>query len=178
MTHSYNKACQGTNLYLVGLMGTGKSAIGKKLAKEKNKEFIDSDQEIEKSSGMSISQIFTKYGESHFRKLERKFIIDVQSARNCVIACGGGLCIPEGMMDLLKKTGKVVCLWASPETLVDRTKVDDSRPLLNVANPLLVLRNLLSEREMKYREADIIIETDHLSQDEVVREIVKHFPED
>ena len=88
--------------------------------------------------------------------------------KNCVVACGGGLCIPEGMMELLKKSGKVACLWASPETLLDRTKINDSRPLLNVANPLLVLKNLLSEREMKYREADIIIDTDKLSPDEVV----------
>ena len=82
-----------------------------------------------------------------------------------------GLCIP-GMMELLKSKGKVICLWASPETLLERTKTDQSRPLLQVEYPLQQLQNLISQRESRYRQADYIINTDGLTADEVVEEIL------
>ncbi len=161
------------NIYLIGLMGTGKSTIGKKLASQLKISFIDSDQQIEEKSGMSISEIFTKYGENYFRKLEKDFIISGHPEENCVVACGGGLCVPQGAIEKLKGRGKVICLWASIRTLFDRTKMDHSRPLLQVSNPLKALEDLLSERESRYREADLIIETDGITPDEVVLKVLK-----
>ena len=102
-------------------MGTGKSTVGEILAQMLEMDFVDSDWEIEKKSKMSISQIFNTFGEDHFRKLEREFVEDGHPVKNCVVACGGGLCVPVGMMENLKLKGLVVCLWTEPETLVERT---------------------------------------------------------
>ncbi|MEK9772542.1 MAG: shikimate kinase [Opitutae bacterium] len=173
MNSQVNDGLPKTNLYLVGLMGTGKSTIGEMLALRLGMIFLDSDREIQEGSGMSISEIFTKTGESNFRKMEKEFIEQGHPPQNCVVSCGGGLCVPQGMMEELKGRGKVICLWANPETLLDRTKMDNTRPLLQTANPLEVLQNLLKERESRYREADLIIETNQLSREEVVEEIVR-----
>lgn len=162
------------NLYLVGMMGTGKSTIGKKLALSRDMGFIDSDKSIEDTSGLSVSEIFAKHGEEYFRKLESDFIDHGHDTQNLVVACGGGLCIAPGMMEALKSLGIVICLWANPETLIDRTKTDQSRPLLQVAKPLEQLQKLISERENRYREAHYIVETDNLSADAVVEEIQKN----
>lgn len=173
MNNTNRKTEIHANLYLVGLMGTGKTTIGELLATRLGMKFIDSDLAIEKSTGMSVSQIFSTHGESHFRKLEEKFIVSEHPQNNCVIACGGGLCIPNGMMEELKSRGKVICLWASAETLFDRTKMDRSRPLLQDSKPLDILKNLIEERKSRYREADLVVETDNLSPELVVENILK-----
>ena len=172
MTTHVKDSAPKTNLYLVGLMGTGKSTIGKRLADKLNMEFIDSDEAIERSSRMTISEIFANFGEDHFRELERKFTLYDHPKENCLVACGGGLCVPPGMIEALKERGKVICLWASPETLLCRTVTDRKRPLLEVSKPLDVLRKLLIERESRYRESDIIIHTDDLSVEDVVERVL------
>ena len=159
-------------------MGTGKSIVGKEVASLMQMCFIDSDHAIEERIGMSVSQIFAKHGENQFRNLEREFIENGHPEENCVIACGGGLCIPPGMMEALKRKGKVICLWASIQTLVRRTKEDPHRPLLQTANPLRVLENLLREREPRYRQADIIIDTDQINPSNVARNIVRKLTEE
>ena len=161
-----------SNLYLVGMMGTGKSTIGKIVSAKLSMDFIDSDQSIEAMHGQSVSEIFSEKGEEFFRRLEHEFIKSSHPPSNQVVSCGGGLCIPAGMMELLKSKGKVICLWASPETLLERTKTDQSRPLLQVEYPLQQLQNLISQRESRYRQADYIINTDGLTADEVVEEIL------
>jgi shikimate kinase len=161
-----------SNLYLVGLMGTGKSTLGKMLAQNLGMSFLDSDQEIEKVAQMNVSEIFSKKGESHFRSLEKDFISHGHPQENCLVACGGGLCIPQGMMEAIKERGKVICLWASIATLVERTSSDKTRPLLQNTSPLTALQELLNQREERYKEADIIIETDDLSPAEVVELII------
>ncbi|HAF58781.1 MAG TPA: shikimate kinase [Opitutae bacterium] len=172
MNAQVNDDLSKSNIYLVGLMGTGKSTIGQKLALRLEMTFLDSDREIQENTGLSISEIFAKEGEPNFRTMEKEFIEQGHPRRNCVVACGGGLCIPAGMMEALKSAGKVICLWANPDTLVDRTNMDNSRPLLQVSNPLKALQSLLAQREDRYREADIIIKTDELSPEEVVEQIV------
>ena len=162
------------NLFLVGMMGTGKSTIGKILAQRLSMKFIDSDSEIEKESGSSIPEIFSDQGESTFRKMERTFINQINQDQPAVIACGGGLCIPAGMMELLKSKGHVICLLANPSTLLERTQKDSNRPLLQVAQPLQALEKLLQEREGRYREADTIIDTDELLPEQVVERIIEH----
>ena len=173
MHSSFSSEKNKPNLYLVGMMGTGKSTIGKVLADQLSMNFIDSDESIEKSYGQSISEIFTRKGEDFFRKLEQEFITSGHQDHNLIVSCGGGLCIPPGMMELLKTKGKVICLWASPETLLQRTETDQTRPLLQVSDPLLQLQKLISQRESRYREADHIINTDELTVNEVVQSITK-----
>ena len=160
------------NLYLVGLMGTGKSTIGKMLARSLEMSFRDSDQEIEKVARMNVSQIFSEKGEGHFRSLEKDFISHGHPKENCLVACGGGLCIQQGMMESLKERGKVICLWASITTLVERTSTDKTRPLLQNTNPLSALQKLLNQRGARYKEADILVETDDLSPAQVVELII------
>jgi len=164
-------------IFLVGMMGTGKSTIGKLLAEQRNVKFIDSDHEIEQSKGVSISQIFANEGEECFRDLEREFISNLSTNQAAVVACGGGLCIPEGMMELLKTKGVVVCLLASADTLLTRTKTDPSRPLLQVAQPIMVLEKLIQEREGRYLEADQVIGTDDHTASEVVQKISQSLPD-
>ena len=161
-------------IFLVGMMGTGKSTIGKELAEQRKVEFIDSDSEIEKNRGASVSQIFAKEGEAYFRDLERRFISNLSINEPAVVACGGGLCIPEGMMELLKSKGLVFCLMASVNTLLNRTKADQTRPLLQVPQPLLVLEKLMQEREPRYLEADHVIHTDDQTATEIVKKISEH----
>ena len=163
-------------IFLVGMMGTGKSTIGKELAEQRKMKFIDSDSEIEKDRGTSVSQIFAKEGETYFRDLERVFISSLNINEPAVVACGGGLCIPEGMMELLKSKGKVFCLMASVNTIFNRTKTDQSRPLLQVAQPLLVLEKLIQERASRYLEADHVIHTDNQPATEIVKKIREHLP--
>ena len=172
-THAQDKQ---NLIFLVGMMGTGKSTIGKQLAEQRKVKFIDSDSEIEKDTGASVSQIFAKEGETYFRDLERAFISNLNANEPAVVACGGGLCIPSGMMELLKSKGSVFCLLASVETLLNRTKTDQYRPLLQVAQPLLVLEKLIQEREPRYLEADHVIHTDDQTAVEVVKQISEHLP--
>ena len=171
MTSSTKHDQGNSNIYLVGMMGTGKSTIGKILATRLRMDFIDSDQSIEKSSGLSVTEIFAKHGEETFRNLEQEFVDNGHPIENQIVACGGGLCIPAGMMELLKSKGKVICLWASSETLLERTGADQARPLLQVSDPLEQIEKLITERGNRYREADHIINTDKLTTDEVVHAI-------
>ena len=173
MHSSFSSEKNKPNLYLVGMMGTGKSTIGKVLADQLSMNFLDSDESIEESYGQSISEIFTQKGEDFFRNLEQKFITSGHHDHNLIVSCGGGLCIRPGMMELLKSKGKVICLWASPETLLQRTETDQTRPLLQVTDPLLQLQKLISQRESRYREGDHIINTDELTVNEVVQSITK-----
>ena len=105
------------NLYLVGFMGTGKSTVGRQVARQLEFQFLDSDHEIERGEGKPVAKIFAEEGEARFRALERAFIEEGHPANRCVIACGGGLVVPDGMLDLLRRRGVVVCLHAPIETI-------------------------------------------------------------
>lgn len=163
------------NLYLIGFMGTGKSTSGKLCAQKIGLQFIDSDQEIEKTSGLSIRTIFETQGEERFRELEKDFIHTGHSPSGNLISCGGGLPIPEGMIETLKSKGLVLCLWASPETILRRTSGSTSRPLIENDDPRNKIEKLLHEREERYRIADKIILTDDKSEQEVANDISKHY---
>jgi shikimate kinase len=163
------------NLYIVGFMGVGKSAIGRKVARKLRYRFIDSDQMIEKKAGVKIAEIFAKQGEPAFRKMERDFIESGHPQEGCVVSCGGGLVVQEGMSDRLKEKGVVVCLFASPECIVERTGRNANRPLLNVAEPEARVRELLAEREPIYMNAGACITTEGRSMLEVVRHVVRTY---
>ena len=140
-------------------MGTGKSAVGRRVAEKLGFHFIDVDQAIEEEEGLSITQLFAQRGEEAFRELERNFIESGHPDSNCVVSCGGGLSVPDGMPELLKKKGVAICLWATPEVVFERTKGNSKRPLLNVTDPLTSIRKLLEQREPRYRATGNLIST-------------------
>ena len=159
MTSLENICSNKPNLYLVGFMGTGKSTVGRRVAEKLGFHFIDVDQAIEEEEGHSITQLFDQKGEEAFRELERNFIESGHPDSNCVVSCGGGLSVPDGMPELLKKKGVAVCLWATPEVIYERTKGNSTRPLLDVTDPLSSIRKLLEQREPRYRATGNLIST-------------------
>ena len=161
------------NLYLVGFMGTGKTTAGRRVASRLNMRFLDVDCEIERKEGVSINQIFEKKGENAFRRMERNFIESEHPRSGCVVSCGGGLVVPEGMPELLRSRGVVVCLWATPDTILARTKENSSRPLLEAPDPLRRIQKLLDQREPRYLKAGNLVSTTDRSLDEVVEAVLR-----
>ena len=145
---------------LVGMMGAGKTTVGKKLAKRLDLQFVDLDHEIERQTGVSVATIFEIEGESGFRQRETNALKQVIEAGNLIIATGGGAVLSAVNRAILSGTGPVVYLQATPELIYLRTRHDTSRPLLQVADPLGRIRSLVSHRDPLYREvADIVIES-------------------
>lgn len=161
------------NLYLVGFMGTGKSTVGRAVAARIGFEFLDSDQEIERLRGASIPEIFARDGEPAFRARERDFVEHGHPGARTVIACGGGLVVPPGMLDRLTARGVVICLHASIETILARTGRQTNRPLLDVPDPAARVRALFAEREAIYRRAGTLILTDARPLAEIVAHVVR-----
>ena len=158
---------RGRNLYLVGFMGTGKSSIGRELARNLGYRFLDSDAWIEEREGRPVREIFAAEGEEYFREREADFVRE-HPGRGCVVACGGGLVTQPGRLAALQEKGVVVALYASPETIHQRTSRNRNRPLLQVEDPLGRIRELLAEREPYYREVPLGVSTDGRSLGEVV----------
>lgn len=153
-------------------MGTGKSAVGHLLAHRLQREFIDTDREIEHAAGQSIARIFAEKGESHFRELEKQVIRQVCQKHAIVIATGGGAIVNVDNAICLKESGIVICLTASPETLVQRVHGNNDRPLLQGEDPLAKIRSLLMARAEAYARADVTIDTSSLNPTEVVEMIL------
>ena len=150
-------------LALVGLMGSGKSAVGRRTAKKLGLNFTDSDQKIVSDAGISITEIFELAGEAKFREMEFQTITQLVLSKPQIIATGGGtFCFPQTARLLLTKS-LVVWLKAPPETLLARIGSTKSRPLLNNDNPLATLTKLNRERARHYQKAQIEIDTDGLS---------------
>lgn len=161
------------NLYLIGFMGVGKSAIGRAVAKSLRMTFIDSDAEIELSAGKRIADIFANEGEAAFREMERKFIESGHPTSQCVVSCGGGLPCQPGISDLLLSRGVVVCLFASAKTVLTRTCLSNKRPLLNVPDPLARIQQLLAEREPIYMKVGIGVSAESLCLQDVVKNVIR-----
>lgn len=156
-------------------MGTGKSSVGRALAKRLGMRFIDSDHAIEKTVGYSVAEIFERFGEAHFRTLEREFVESGHPDRGCVVACGGGLVVQAGMREALRQKGVVAGLFASPETIFKRTCRSDARPLLQVENPMERIQELLREREPHYLRAGASFMTDMRPMGELVDHICCYY---
>jgi shikimate kinase len=161
------------NIYLVGFMGTGKSAVGKELAKRKKLQFVDLDGLIELKEKRAIRDIFAVSGETYFRKVEKRVLREVSSQNNLVVACGGGIVLDEGNIALMKKTGTLICLTATPAVILKRTSRCIHRPLLNVKDPKKQIGHLLKLRAPYYAKACKIVDTSKLSVKEVVAMILK-----
>lgn len=148
------------NIFLVGLMGAGKTTVGRILSKRYHKTFHDSDHEIESRCGVKIPVIFEIEGEAGFRKREEAAIAELTALSNVVLATGGGAILSPTNRELLKSRGMVIYLRGSPEHLYERTRHDRNRPLLQTGNPLAKLRELYQQRDPLYREvADIVVDT-------------------
>jgi len=158
------------NLYIVGFMATGKSAVGRMLARKLGFRFIDSDRAIEEKEGMRIKEIFEEHGEEYFRRLERDFVESGHPPQKCIVACGGGLIMQQGVLDVLKTKGVIVCLSASVETILKRTSGSKKRPLLNTEDRDVQVRRLIAERGPVYRDAGIGVSTENRS----IAEVCKH----
>lgn len=162
------------NIVLVGFMGTGKTEVGKNLAKKLNMDFIDTDELIEKKEKDRIVRIFQVKGEEYFREVEEEIIEKVSKCKNCVIATGGGALIREKNYLNLKKNGILICLVATPEEIYRRTIPKKDRPLLlKSKNVIETIKELLKTREPYYSKADYKIDTTKKSIDEVVEEIIR-----
>lgn len=148
------------NLFLVGLMGAGKTTVGRLLAKHYGYAFHDSDHEIEARTGVKIPVIFEIEGEAGFRKREENAIAELSTLSGIVLATGGGAVLSPANRESLRKNGLVIYLRGSPEHLYERTRHDRNRPLLQTENPLAKLRELYKLRDPLYREvADIVVDT-------------------
>lgn len=161
------------NIYLIGFMGVGKSVVGRNLARVLKMQFIDSDWAIEHTAGKPIARIFEEEGEPAFREMERAFIEEGHPDEGAVVSCGGGLPVQPGMAGLLREKGVVICLFARPETIVQRTVGNPKRPLLNVEEPEERIRELMKEREPVYMRAGIGVSTEGRPISEIVRNIVR-----
>lgn len=162
------------NIVLIGFMGTGKSTVGRMLAEHLEWQFFDTDELIEKEVGVTISEIFARKGEPYFRDLETKTVKLLSMLDKSVIACGGGAVLRAENMEELEKNGIVVCLTASPEKILERTRAAGGRPLLEGGDPLAKIRDLLERRRAHYQRSQITLDTDSLSPDEAVKAVIKH----
>lgn len=161
------------NIYLVGFMGTGKTAVGEELAKREKWQFLDLDQLIELREKRTIADIFAKGGEPYFRRLESRILKEVASQNNFVVACGGGIMINLENIKVMKETGIIICLSATPEVILKRTSGYLHRPLLNVKDHKKQIELLLKIRQPYYALADKTIDTSKLSVKEIVAKILK-----
>lgn len=134
-------------------MGTGKTVVAKKLAEKLGREFLELDAIIEKQEGMSIKEIFEKKGEPHFRELEKEVVKEASQKQGLVISAGGGAIIDEENFKTLKPNSIIICLQASPDTIMQRTKGNVCRPLLNVPDPKKKIQDLLKERAPPLQES-------------------------
>lgn len=162
------------NIFLVGLMGAGKSTIGRRLAQELGRQFRDSDNEIENKTGVSIDVIFDIEGEQGFRRRETGMLKELVGERGIVLATGGGAALAPENRELLRDNGLVIYLKASAERLAGRVRLDRHRPLLRSGDKLERMRELMIERDPIYQQlADVVVETNNSSVPCVVREISK-----
>jgi len=160
------------NIILVGFMGTGKSVVGKLLAKKLNRDFVELDDRIEAKKKMPIKDIFEKKGEPYFRQAERDVVKEASLLRDAVISAGGGAIVDKENFKNLKNSGAIICLKASPKTILKRTKGLKTRPLLNVSSPMERIEELLQKRKPYYSKADFSLDTDNSSPDEVASQII------
>ena len=161
-----------SNIYLVGMMGSGKSVTGKRLAPMLGSEFVDLDNWIEKRTGRPIREIFEKEGEPYFREQEAALLKEASGTGPRVVATGGGAVLRPENVERMRETGKVVYLEASLETLWKRVKEKNDRPLLKNGEPKQALARILGEREALYKTTcDFRVNTDGQKAERVAREI-------
>lgn len=167
------------NIVLVGLMGAGKTCIGKRLAQRLSLSFRDADSEIEKAAGCSVEEIFARHGEAHFRDGERRVIARLLECAPLVLATGGGAYMDRRTRALIRKRGVAVWLRADLALLLKRTSRRNNRPLLKSGDPKSILEGLIETRYPVYAEADIVVESvdgpPDITVERTVQELARYF---
>jgi shikimate kinase len=163
----------GRPLVLVGMMGAGKTTVGRRLAARLNRPFLDSDEEIEKAAQMSIPEIFEQRGEPEFRAGEMRVIARVLKTQNVVLATGGGAFVHPETRALVKEEAISVWLKAEIDILFERVSRRSNRPLLKTANPRATLEKLIDDRYPIYAEADVTVLSRDVPQDAVAADVVE-----
>ena len=149
------------NICIIGLMGSGKSIIGKDLSKSLNLKFYDTDKEIELKTNKSINEIFKEEGESYFRNIEEKICIDLLTEENCIISLGGGSIINRKIRKIIKKNSYSIYLQVKISNLLNRLKSSKKRPLLNLNQDRgEILQKIYNDRQKFYKKADLIVDND------------------
>ncbi|MBU3955156.1 shikimate kinase [bacterium] len=161
------------NIALTGMMGSGKTSVGKLLAAKLGMKFFDMDTQIEKAAKKKIKDVFAEDGEVVFRKMERELVKCVCLLDGLVISTGGGTVLNHANIADLKKNGKIVYLKAKPEILFERIKKEKTRPLLDAEDPLAELRRIYGKRKKLYADCDLFIETAKKKSEEICGEIIK-----
>lgn len=161
------------NIVLLGFMGTGKTAVGKKLAVDLGVQFVEMDSIIEEREGITISDIFSTKGEPYFRKVEADVVKELSNRKGLVISAGGGVVLNADNIKELMRNGILICLNAAPEEIYNRVKREGQRPLLNVKDPLGKIKELLDYRRPYYNKIDLQIDTTGKTIEEVLNEVKK-----
>jgi shikimate kinase len=174
--HEMNPA--DVNLYLVGFMGTGKTTVGRVVGQRLGFNVLDSDHEIERQQGKSIPEIFAQDGEPAFRAMERGFIESGHPAERTLVACGGGLVVQPGMLELLQRKGVILCLHASLDTILQRTARQRNRPLLDVEDPAERICTLYAAREPIYKRSGTLILTDSRPLSDIAAHVIRAWRRD
>jgi len=161
------------NIFLVGMMGAGKTTLGKALAQRLDQEFVDTDRVLVERTGVPVATIFEIEGEEGFRRRESAVLAEIATRENCVIATGGGVVLAESNRRLMRESGTVVYLRARLENLWERTRHDSTRPLLSTPNPRAKLAELLEARDPLYRDAaHVVVDTGSQSAATLVTRVV------
>ena len=160
------------NIIITGFMGTGKSVVAKELARKLKMKFIDMDRIIEEGQGMSIADIFSRYGENYFRQQENKLVKELSQKENMIIATGGGTLLSSDNNRILGQRGQIICLYADSRTIYNRVKRRNNRPLLKGENVLSEIDRLLEERKKIYDNIKWKIDTTNLNIQEVTDKII------
>lgn len=161
------------NIALTGFMAVGKSTVGRRLARRLKRPFVDLDHAIEAKEGISVEEIFSRKGETHFRRVEKATLKEILRGDEQVIATGGGAIMDEGNLRLLRDRSLLIHLTASPQSLLRRSGPNSSRPLLKGSHRLERIEDLLAQRDGAYRQAHISIDTSALSVNKVVEKIIE-----
>ncbi|MDA2919135.1 shikimate kinase [Desulfobacterota bacterium AH_259_B03_O07] len=165
------------NIFLIGLMGSGKTRVGRIISNNLKLKFCDMDEEIEKNYGMTIAEIFQSHGEAYFRDIETETLKKIAEKAGQVISTGGGVVMKNENWVVLNKNGITIYLRASVDVLWSRIEQDSNneklRPLLQVEDPLGKMKELLSERTTLYEKALIIIDTDKLDPNNIAERVIK-----
>ncbi len=162
------------NIYLIGFMGTGKSTVAEEIRRSTGAKLVEMDRLIVERQGMAIADIFDRRGEEYFRDLETELLRSLAGEKHIVASCGGGSVLRPENARLMKENGCIVLLKARPETIYERVKDSDERPILNGNMNLGFIRELMEERRERYEAvADIAIDVDDKSPEEICRELLK-----
>lgn len=162
------------NIFLIGFMGAGKSTIARALQRRLELPLVEMDQRIVQEQGMSVNDIFERYGEDHFRDIESALVVALGQQGPAIVSCGGGVVVRPQNVRAMKESGRVVFLEASPETVYERVKNSDERPILNGHMNVEYIAGLMEKRRALYEEAaDVRIVTDGRTRDAICDEILE-----